>query len=104
MTHASIRSKGPRGPRGPVAAHPVTSAVIAVLVIASIFFVLWVPLYPRAAPRVGDLPFCYFCLIVYMPALAIVLGVVMLLQNRLRPPGGQDDGPAAGGGPSEVAR
>src|ERR1700745_1664376 len=30
--------------RSPVAAHPVTSAIIAILVLASIFFALYVPL------------------------------------------------------------
>jgi len=46
--------------RSPVAAHPVTSAVIAVLTIAVIFFAVYVPLYARATPKVGDFPFFYF--------------------------------------------
>jgi len=46
--------------RSPVAAHPVTSAVIAVLTIAVIFFTVYVPLYARATPKVGDFPFFYF--------------------------------------------
>ena len=94
--------------RGPIAAHPITSAVIAILVIAAIFFSLYVPLYARATPKVGDFPFFYFYLIVYMPVVGIVLWIVITLQKRLEPspgPSGGPDGPAAAsGGASEVTR
>ena len=82
--------------RSPIAAHPVTSAVIAVLTIAVIFFAVYVPLYARATPKVGDFPFFYFYLLAYMPVVAIVLGIVLILQKRLRPPEGAE-GPAAAG-------
>ena len=72
--------------RSPIAAHPVTSAVIAMLVIASIFFSLYVPLYASVTPKVGDFPFFYFYLLAYMPAVGIVLGIVLFLQHRLRAP------------------
>ncbi len=72
--------------RNPVAAHPFTSAIIAILIIAAIFFTLWVPLYARATPKVGPFPFFYFYLLVYMPVVAIVLGIVIALQKRLEPP------------------
>jgi len=72
----------------PIAAHPVTSAVIAVLIIASIFFSLYVPLYARITPKIGDFPFFYFYLLVYMPAVSIALLTVIALQKRLRPPAG----------------
>jgi hypothetical protein len=80
--------------RSPIAAHPVTSAVIAILVIAAIFFSLYVPLYARATPKVGDFPFFYFYLIVYMPVVGIVLWIVITLQKRLAPSRGAPDGPA----------
>ena len=85
--------------RNPVAAHPVTSAVIAILIIASIFFTLYVPLYARATPKVGPFPFFYFYLLVYMPVVAIVLWIVITLQKRLQPAGSR--GPAAGSGVTE---
>ena len=88
--------------RGPIAAHPITSAVIAILIIASIFFSLYVPLYARATPKVGDFPFFYFYLLAYLPVVAIVLGIVLMLQNRLRPAEGADGGAAAD--PGEVAK
>ena len=96
--------------RGPIAAHPVTSAVIAILVIAAIFFSLYVPLYARATPKVGDFPFFYFYLLVYMPVVGIVLWIVITLQKRLAPSRGAPDGPAgarrdgASGGAGEVTR
>jgi hypothetical protein len=85
--------------RNPVAAHPVTSAVIAILIIASIFFTLFVPIYARATPKVGPFPFFYFYLLVYMPVVAIVLGIVIALQKRLAPAGAE--GPATA---SEVVK
>jgi len=85
MTQPPVQSRSSRGSRNPVAAHPVTSAVIAILVIATIFFSLYVPLYASATPKIGDFPFFYFYLLVYMPVVAIVLGIVITLQNRLRP-------------------
>lgn len=105
MTQPPVTSRS-SGPRSAVAAHPVTSAVIAVLIIATIFFALYVPLYASATPKVGDFPFFYFYLIVYIPVVAIVLGIVLMLQNRLRPApeagGAARDG--LGAGPGEVTK
>jgi hypothetical protein len=104
MTQASVKS------RGPIAAHPVTSAVIAILVIAAIFFSLYVPLYAVATPKVGDFPFFYFYLVIYMPVVGIVLWIVITLQKRLAPSRGAPDGPAgvqpggASDGAGEVAQ
>jgi len=89
-------SSGQAGTRwAPIAAHPVTSAVIAVLIIASIFFSLYVPIYARTTPKIGDFPFFYFYLLVYMPAVSVALLIVIALQKRLRPPAGA--GPAGAG-------
>ncbi len=104
----SPAARTPAGSRSPYAAHPVISAVIAILIIASVFFSLYVPLYASATPKVGDFPFFYFFLLIYMPVVAIVLGIVLLLQNRLRTPAPDTDGPGAGGpdtdGPGEVTK
>jgi hypothetical protein len=79
--------------RNSVAAHPVTSAAIAILIIASIFFTLYVPIYARATPKIGAFPFFYFYLLIYMPAVAIVLWIVIILQKRLEV-GHSSEGPA----------
>ena len=81
--------------RSPVAAHPVTSAIIAILILASVFFAVYVPLYASATPKVGDFPFFYFYLLMYMPVVGIVLGIVLLLQSRLRTPADAGDGEVA---------
>ena len=73
-----------------VAAHPVTSAAIAVLLIALIFFVLYTPIYSRVTPKIGSWPFFYFYLLIFMPITSLVLAVVLLLQKRLvRPADGE---------------
>jgi Protein of unknown function (DUF3311) len=92
MTQPPVRA------RNAVAAHPVASAVITILVVADIWFSLYVPLYARATPKVGDFPFFYFYLIVYMPVTGVVLWIVYLLQKRLRPAGTQDGPSTAGAG------
>ena len=91
--------------RSPVAAHPVTSAIIAILVLASIFFALYVPFYASATPKAGDFPFFYFYLLIYMPVLGVVMWIVITLQRRLRPgvPRPGAEGPA-GAGDGEVTR
>jgi len=105
MTQPPVTSRASGGSRSPVAAHPVTSAVIAILILASIFFALYVPLYAKAAPKVGDFPFFYVYLLIYMPVLGIVMWIVMTLQRRLRPPASEDGtrGPTAASG-GEVTR
>jgi hypothetical protein len=79
-------ARTPAGSRSAVAAHPVISAAIAVLIVACVFFSAYVPLYARATPKVGAFPFFYFYLLIYIPVVGVVLGIVLLLQSRLRTP------------------
>jgi membrane protein implicated in regulation of membrane protease activity len=102
MTQPPVTSRASGGSRSPVAAHPVTSAVIAILIFASIFFAVWVPLYASATPKVGDFPFFYVYLLIYMPVLGVVMWIVITLQQRLRPDQGAEGTAAASDG--EVAR
>src|SRR5487761_54068 len=78
--------------KNPVAAHPITSAAIFVLVAASILCTLIVPIYAHITPKIGDWPFFYFYLLAYMPAVAIALWLASLLQRRLQPPAGGASG------------
>jgi hypothetical protein len=71
--------------KNPVVAHPFLSTIITVLVLACIVGTLYVPIYARATPKIGDFPFFYFYLLAYMPAVGIVLWIVILLQKRLTP-------------------
>jgi hypothetical protein len=70
-------------PASPLASHPLRSLLIAVLLTAAVAGTLIVPIYDSVTPRVGDFPFFYFYLLIYMPAVAIVLWIVTLLQKGL---------------------
>ena len=97
-------SSAPRGPQdsaitqatSPVAAHPITSAAVAVLITAAILGTLIVPIYARITPKIGDWPFFYFYLIAYIPVAAVVLWIANLLQRRLEPPAQQAGGTVDG--------
>ena len=78
-----------------MAAHPITSAAIFVLVAASICCTLIVPIYARITPKIGDFPFFYFYLLAYMPVAAIALVGRHLLQRRLAPDARARRAPAA---------
>jgi hypothetical protein len=80
MTQPAIRQKSL------VAAHPITSAAIAILMVAVIFCTVYVPIYARVTPKVGDFPFFYFYLLIYMPITSLVLWIVVQLQKRLGTP------------------
>jgi len=74
--------------------------VITILIAAAVFFSLYVPIYARATPKVGDFPFFYFYLIVYMPVTGIVLWIVVALQKRVWPrPDPADPAPPPPGPP-----
>ncbi len=72
--------------QSPVTARPVTSAAIAVLLIALIFLVLYTPIYSSVTPKIGSWPFFYFYLLIFMPITSVVLWAVILLQKRLARP------------------
>ena len=77
-------SGGERRGNNPVVRYPVESFLIALIVLACICGALIVPIYARITPYVGDFPFFYFYPLVYMPAVAIALWVVTLLQKRIK--------------------
>jgi hypothetical protein len=94
MTEPTANPSAPGNPQSsaatqrtnPVAAHPIISLAIFVLVAAAILGTLIVPIYARIPPKLGDFPFFYWYQLVYMPAVAVVLWAAMLLQRRLRRP------------------
>jgi drug/metabolite transporter (DMT)-like permease len=82
MTQAS---NPPR--RSVIAAHPLVSAGIAILIAADIFFALYTPIYSRLTPKLGDFPFFYWYLLIFMPITSIALWLATLLQKRLETDG-----------------
>lgn len=72
-------------PRNPVAAHPILSAAIAILVAADIFFVLYTPIYSKITPKLGNWPFFYWYLLIFMPVTSLALWLATLLQKGLEP-------------------
>lgn len=93
MTEPAATASVPQNPPGQgdnpgkhsIAAHPVASTIIAVLVGGTIICTLVVPIYGSITPRIGSWPFFYVYLLAFMPAVAIALWIAMLLQRRLRP-------------------
>jgi drug/metabolite transporter (DMT)-like permease len=69
--------------RGAIAAHPLLSAGIAILIAADIFFALYTPIYARLTPKLGDFPFFYWYLLIFMPVTSVALWLATLLQRRL---------------------
>ena len=65
--------------------NPVIAAAITVLVLVAIVGTLVVPIYASATPKVGAFPFFYAWLILWMPAVAILLWIAFLLGKRLTP-------------------
>ena len=74
--------------RSVIAAHPVISASIAILLAADIFFALYTPIYSRLTPKLGDFPFFYWYLLIFMPVTSVALWLATLLQKRLGEDGG----------------
>jgi drug/metabolite transporter (DMT)-like permease len=69
--------------RSVIAAHPLLSAGIAILIVADIFFALYTPIYARLTPKLGDFPFFYWYLLIFMPVTSVALWLATLLQRRL---------------------
>ena len=74
--------------RSVIAAHPLLSAGIAILIVADIFFALYTPIYSRLPPKLGDFPFFYWYLLIFMPVTSVALWLATLLQRRLQSEGG----------------
>ncbi len=75
--------------------------VIAVLLIATLVAVLWVPIYARTTPAIGGFPFFYWYQLLWVPIVAVV-GAICYGLSRLASADsrrGTAPGGAAGGAP-----
>jgi len=68
---------------------PATWAAVTILLVIAIGGTLWVPIYARATPFLGDFPFFYWYQLLWIPVVAFLCLICYLL---LRPR------PGTGGG------
>ena len=72
-----------------------TWIAVSVLLIIGIGGTLWVPIYARTTPKLGDFPFFYWYQLIWVPVVAILSLLAYLL---LRTGPGADAGRARGAG------
>jgi hypothetical protein len=79
---------------------PATRGVVAVLLTAAIIGALWVPIYARSMPKLGDFPFFYWYQLILVPAVAILCWICYLLLRAKpdRRTSRRNAGPHHGGG------
>ena len=58
---------------------PVTWVAVTVLLIVGIGGTLWVPLYARSTPKLGDFPFFYWYQLIWVPVVAVLSWICALL-------------------------
>ncbi len=68
---------------------PATYAAVTILLVVGIAGTLWVPLYARSTPKLGDFPFFYWYQLIWVPVVAILSWLCYLLL-RTRPAPGAD--------------
>jgi len=58
---------------------PVTRVSVAVLLAVAIGGALWVPIYARSMPKLGDFPFFYWYQMIWLPVVAFLCWLCYLL-------------------------
>ena len=76
---------------------PAALTAASVLLVIGIVGTLWVPIYARSAPKLGDFPFFYWYQLIWVPVVAILTTLAYLLL-RARPQDDASASPAAGNG------
>ncbi|MGD0375862.1 MAG: DUF3311 domain-containing protein [Streptosporangiaceae bacterium] len=56
----------------PAGKRPVTRVAVAVLLLVAMGGTLWVPIYARSMPKLGDFPFFYWYQLILVPVVAIL--------------------------------
>ena len=63
---------------------PAVKAVVTVMLAVAVVGALWVPLYARTLPKLGDFPFFYWYQLILVPVTAVLCWISYLLL-RTRP-------------------
>jgi hypothetical protein len=58
---------------------PIIWVAIAVVLLASLVGMLWVPFYARLTPKLGDFPFFYWYQLIWIPLVAVLSWLAYLL-------------------------
>ena len=75
------------------ARNPLSMAVAAVLLLVGVIGAFWVPFYARSAPKLGDFPFFYWYLLIWMPVVMVLCYLAyLLMRSTPATAGGQEDG------------
>jgi protein-S-isoprenylcysteine O-methyltransferase Ste14 len=81
---------------------PAIKATVTVMLTVAVAGALWVPIYARTAPKLGDFPFFYWYQLILVPVTALLCWISYLLL-RTRPPKPARPTPQAAGRDREGA-
>jgi Ca2+/H+ antiporter len=79
--------------------NPLSTVTAAILLLIAVIGAFWVPFYARTTPKLGDFPFFYWFLLIWMPVVMVLCYLAYLLM-RTKPAStaGQPDGTPASDG------
>jgi Protein of unknown function (DUF3311) len=77
----------------PPGRNPAVWVAVSILIVIGIAGTLWVPIYARTTPKLGDFPFFYWYQLIWVPVVAVLSGLAYLL---LRPRSGNGGAKGAG--------
>lgn len=63
---------------------PATWGAVTVLLLVAVGGALWVPIYARSMPKLGDFPFFYWYQLIWVPLSAVLLWICYLLLRTKR--------------------
>ena len=63
---------------------PATWGAVTVLLVVAIIGTLWVPIYARSMPKLGNFPFFYWYQLIWVPTTAVLCWICYLLL-RIKP-------------------
>ena len=66
---------------------PATWGVVTILVSVAIVGALWVPIFARSMPKLGDFPFFYWYQLLWVPVTAVLCWICYLLLKNKPAPG-----------------
>jgi Protein of unknown function (DUF3311) len=77
---------------------PARWGVVTVLLVVAIFGTLWVPIYARYLPKLGNFPFFYWYQLIWVPVTAALCWICYLLLRTKPTTGAGPANPANRGG------